>query len=131
MESALEQKEGHVPPTLAVTSKLRHSQDIEVKNFEYLKSIIRELQIYTTTPSSLVACAQGLHFETAADQHHAIKITIPSPTMLHFRGGRKAISEDAYPNLDDFFSDLAKCYRQEIDALYKAGCRYLQLDDTK
>lgn len=40
--AALEQKEGHVPPTLAVTSKLRHSKDIEVRNFEYLKSIVRE-----------------------------------------------------------------------------------------
>lgn len=68
---------------------------------------------------------------SAADQHHAIKITIPSPTMLHFRGGRKAISEQAYPNLDDFFADLAQCYVQEVNALYAAGCRYLQLDDTK
>lgn len=72
-----------------------------------------------------------LSLSSATDQHSAIKITIPSPTMLHFRGGRKAISEEAYPNLDDFFSDLAACYRQEVDALYKAGCRYLQLDDTK
>lgn len=51
--------------------------------------------------------------------------------MLHFRGGRKAISEQAYPNLDDFFADLAQCYVQEVNALYAAGCRYLQLDDTK
>jgi 5-methyltetrahydropteroyltriglutamate--homocysteine methyltransferase len=105
--AALEQRDGNAPPTLAVTSKLVHSKNIEVANFEYLKSII------------------------PADQHHSIKITIPSPTMLHFRGGRKAISEAVYPNLDDFFSDLATCYREEIDALYKAGCRYLQLDDTK
>lgn len=57
-------------------------------------------------------------------------MTIPSPTMCHFRGGRKAISEEVYPNLDDFFQDLAQAYRDEIAALAKAGCRYLQLDDT-
>jgi len=50
--------------------------------------------------------------------------------MVHFRGGRKGISETAYPDMDDFFTDLARCYREEIDGLYKAGCRYLQLDDT-
>ena len=50
--------------------------------------------------------------------------------MLHFRGGRKAINEEAYPDLDQFFADLAEAYRQEVEALYAAGCRYLQLDDT-
>ena len=56
--------------------------------------------------------------------------SIPSPTMVHFRGGRAAIDIDAYPDLDVFFADLAACYRAEIDALYAAGCRYVQLDDT-
>lgn len=65
-----------------------------------------------------------------ADKYRHIKITIPSPTMLHFRGGRKGISEKAYPNLDDFFADVASAYRKEVDALYAAGCRYLQFDDT-
>jgi 5-methyltetrahydropteroyltriglutamate--homocysteine methyltransferase len=50
--------------------------------------------------------------------------------MVHFRGGRAAIDLDAYPDLDQFFDDLAACYRAEIAALYAAGCRYLQLDDT-
>ena len=50
--------------------------------------------------------------------------------MVHFRGGRAAIDIDAYPDLELFFADLAACYRAEIDALYAAGCRYLQLDDT-
>jgi 5-methyltetrahydropteroyltriglutamate--homocysteine methyltransferase len=58
------------------------------------------------------------------------KMTIPSPSVLHFRGGRKAISQDAYPNLDDFFVDLAKTYRKAVKAFYDAGCRYLQFDDT-
>ncbi len=58
------------------------------------------------------------------------KLCVPSPTMLHFRGGRKGISEEAYPDIEDFFADLARAYREEIAALAAAGCTYLQLDDT-
>ena len=58
------------------------------------------------------------------------KICIPSPTMLHFRGGRKGISEEIYPDIEDFFADLARAFREEIAALAAAGCTYLQLDDT-
>jgi 5-methyltetrahydropteroyltriglutamate--homocysteine methyltransferase len=50
--------------------------------------------------------------------------------MLHFRGGRDAIDTAAYPDLDDFYTDLAAAYRAEIASLADAGCRYLQLDDT-
>jgi 5-methyltetrahydropteroyltriglutamate--homocysteine methyltransferase len=50
--------------------------------------------------------------------------------MIHFRGGRKAIDIEAYPDMDEFFEDLAQCYRDEINALYQSGCRYIQLDDT-
>jgi 5-methyltetrahydropteroyltriglutamate--homocysteine methyltransferase len=50
--------------------------------------------------------------------------------MVHFRGGRKAIDIHAYPEMDVFFDDLAQCYRDEINALYQSGCRYIQLDDT-
>jgi len=49
--------------------------------------------------------------------------------MLHFRGGRNAISKEFYEDLDKFFDDLAKAYRNEISALVERGCRYLQLDD--
>jgi len=58
------------------------------------------------------------------------KMTIPSPSVLHFRGGRKVIDADVYPDLDVYFDDLARTYRDAINAFYKAGCRYLQLDDT-
>jgi methionine synthase II (cobalamin-independent) len=58
------------------------------------------------------------------------KMTIPAPSTLHFRQGRAAISKDIYPDLDPFFDDLAKTYRDAIRAFYDAGCRYLQLDDT-
>jgi 5-methyltetrahydropteroyltriglutamate--homocysteine methyltransferase len=50
--------------------------------------------------------------------------------MVHFRGGRKAIDIEGYPDMDEFFADLAQCYRDEIAALYQAGCRYIQMDDT-
>ena len=58
------------------------------------------------------------------------KMTIPSPSVLHFRGGRKMIDTDVYPDLADYFDDLAQTYRDAIRAFYDAGCRYLQLDDT-
>ncbi len=58
------------------------------------------------------------------------KMTIPSPSVLHFRGGRKAIDSRIYPDLDRYFDDLAQTYRDAIRAFYDAGCRYLQLDDT-
>ena len=58
------------------------------------------------------------------------KMTIPSPSMLHYRGGRDAVSKDAYPDIDAFFVDLAMTYRKAVKAFYDAGCRYLQFDDT-
>ena len=90
------------PPVLHVTDKVRHGRNIQVDDFAFLKSVT------TRTP----------------------KVTIPSPTMLHFRGGRKAISERAYPDLERFYEDVAAAYRAEIRALADAGCTYLQLDDT-
>lgn len=58
------------------------------------------------------------------------KMTIPSPSVLHFRGGRKMIDADVYPDLTAYFDDLAQTYKDAIKAFYDAGCRYLQLDDT-
>jgi 5-methyltetrahydropteroyltriglutamate--homocysteine methyltransferase len=90
------------PPKITVTGKLRHARDIQVADFEYLASVA------TKTP----------------------KVSIPSPTMVHFRGGRAGIDIESYPDLELFFDDLAAAYRAEIAALYAAGCRYIQLDDT-
>ena len=90
------------PPKLSVTGKLKHVKNIQVDDFNFLKSVT------TKTP----------------------KVSIPSPTMVHCRGGRKAIDINAYPDMDEFFADLSQCYRDEINALYKAGYRYIQLDDT-
>jgi len=92
----------YAPPVMAVTGRVKHSRPIQLADFEYLKSVTRE------TP----------------------KVTIPSPTMLHFRAGREGISEAAYPDLADFFADVGAAYREEVRQLADAGLRYLQLDDT-
>jgi 5-methyltetrahydropteroyltriglutamate--homocysteine methyltransferase len=91
------------PFIAAVEGRLtRPAEGMEVENYKFLASCTKE----------------------------TAKITIPSPTMLHFRGGRKAISEAAYPDIDEFFADVARLYREEIKALADAGCRYVQYDDT-
>ncbi len=59
-----------------------------------------------------------------------VKVTLPSPTMTHFRGGRDAINKEAYPEMEGFFADLARLYREEISDLGDAGCTYIQFDDT-
>jgi 5-methyltetrahydropteroyltriglutamate--homocysteine methyltransferase len=58
------------------------------------------------------------------------KLTIPSPSMVHYRGGNSAIDHDVYPDLGEFWKDLAAAYNDEMHRLYDLGCRYLQLDDT-
>jgi 5-methyltetrahydropteroyltriglutamate--homocysteine methyltransferase len=95
-------EDGFTPPILSVTGKLKHVKDIQVADFNYLKTVVSQ------TP----------------------KVSIPSPTMIHFRGGRKSIDINSYPDMDEFFADLAAAYREEIAHLYDAGLRYLQLDDT-
>jgi 5-methyltetrahydropteroyltriglutamate--homocysteine methyltransferase len=93
------------PPVIRVIDKVRHAKDIQKADFEYLKTQV------------------GAGFTP--------KVTIPSPTMLHFRGGRAGISKEAYPELDPaFYDDVAKAYGDELRSLYAAGCRYVQMDDT-
>ena len=58
------------------------------------------------------------------------KLTIPSPSMVHYRGGRAAIDESVYPDIEEFWSDLTAAYREELRRLGELGCTYLQLDDT-
>jgi 5-methyltetrahydropteroyltriglutamate--homocysteine methyltransferase len=58
------------------------------------------------------------------------KMTIPAPTVIHFRNGRTSVSKEVYPDLGPYFDDLAALYGKAIKAFYDAGCRYLQLDDT-
>jgi 5-methyltetrahydropteroyltriglutamate--homocysteine methyltransferase len=97
------------PPVMRVVDKVRHDKDIQRADFEYLKS-----QVEASGASGCVP-----------------KVTIPSPTMLHFRGGRAGISRDAYPELDpDFYDDVARAYGDELKSLAAAGCTYVQMDDT-
>lgn len=58
-----------------------------------------------------------------------VKVTMPSPPIVHFFGGRLAVDESVYPDLDEFWSDLARAYREEIADLAEAGCTYVQLDE--
>ena len=73
---------------------------------------------------------QIAHFEfLKANTKRSPKMTIPSPSMLHYRGGRNMIDRSAYPTMDEFYRDLGQAYKQAIQGFYAAGCRYLQLDD--
>ncbi len=94
----------HTPPSLQVAGKLSRPAGIFVDDFKFLDSI---------APAGMTA-----------------KLTIPSPTVVHFRGGRGAIDARAYPEMDAFYADLAAVYRAEIADLAAAGCRYLQIDEV-
>ena len=93
---------GFKPPTMYVDGLVRHVKSIQGPDFDFLKAHTRQ------TP----------------------KVCIPAPSMLHFRGGRRAISETIYPDLEQFYEDLTAAYRAEIADLSARGCRYLQFDDT-
>ena len=93
---------GFKPPTMHVGSKVKWVGPIQGADFDFLKS--------TTARTR--------------------KVCIPAPSMLHFRGGREAISEAVYPNLEDFYDDLTAAYRAEIADLAARGLSYLQFDDT-
>jgi 5-methyltetrahydropteroyltriglutamate--homocysteine methyltransferase len=92
----------YAPPKMVVSGKIRHARPIQKADYEFLASVT------TRTP----------------------KVTIPSPTMLHFRAGREGISEAVYPDMAEFFADVGSAYREEVAQLADAGLRYLQLDDT-
>ena len=71
------------------------------------------------------------HFRFLRDHTEATpKMTIPSPSVLHFRGGRKAVSAEVYPEMEEFYRDLGIAYRDAVQAFAHAGCRYLQLDEV-
>ncbi|MFO1270399.1 MAG: 5-methyltetrahydropteroyltriglutamate--homocysteine S-methyltransferase [Rubrivivax sp.] len=90
------------PPIASVTGRVACSRPVMADHFAYLKRVATK-----AVP----------------------KMTIPSPSMLHLRGGRAAISRQAYPDLEAFWDDVAAAYRQAVRHLAAAGCRYLQLDD--
>jgi len=86
------------------------------------------------TVTGRVACSKPImadHFAfLKSATSRTAKMTIPSPSMLHLRGGRKSISTDVYPDIARFWADVADAYRQAIAHLAAAGCTYLQLDDV-
>jgi methionine synthase II (cobalamin-independent) len=90
------------PPGFRVEGKLHRPHPIFVEHFKFLKSVC----------------------------HVTPKITIPSPSNIHFRGGREMISREAYPEMEAFYADLATVYREEIADLAAAGCTYFQLDEV-
>ena len=71
------------------------------------------------------------HFKfLRAHTKRTAKMTIPSPSSLHFRYGRDAVPEALYPSMSDFYRDLGETYRKAVNAFAAAGCRYLQLDEV-
>ena len=97
----------HSPPSLQVAGKLTRPAGIFVDDFKFLASVA-EASVAKPMP----------------------KLTSPSPTIVHFRGGREAIDAKAYPQMAAFYDDLAAVYRAEIADLAAAGCRYLQIDEV-
>jgi 5-methyltetrahydropteroyltriglutamate--homocysteine methyltransferase len=71
------------------------------------------------------------HFRFLKEHSHVVpKMTIPSPSVLHFRGGRKAISTEVYPGMEEFYRDLGDAFSKAVKAFAAEGCRYLQLDEV-
>ncbi|QDJ10269.1 5-methyltetrahydropteroyltriglutamate--homocysteine methyltransferase [Roseomonas mucosa] len=73
---------------------------------------------------------EDFRFTAGCTCHAIAKQTIPSPSVVHFRGGREAIARDVYPDMDGFFDDLGRTYEDAVKAFHAAGCRYLQLDEV-
>jgi len=71
----------------------------------------------------------GEYRHLASLAHVAAKVTLPSPSRINVHGGRSAVSREVYPDLEEFYADVARVYRREIAALEDAGCRYIQIDD--
>lgn len=93
------------PPRFEVHGKMKRSRSLAVDDFVELKGVAEKNGLMPKQP-------------------------IPSPTLVHMRGGRAAIDASIYPDMDAFVADLVAVYRAEIKALYDAGCRYLQIDET-
>jgi len=90
------------PTQFVVTGKLSHPRGIEVENFKFLASVTKQ----------------------------TAKQCIPSPSLVHFRTGRGGVDRAVYPDMADFFADLARVFRDEIAQLASAGCTYLEIDDV-
>jgi 5-methyltetrahydropteroyltriglutamate--homocysteine methyltransferase len=87
---------------VSVRAKLRREKGIFTEHFKFLKQLTSRIP----------------------------KVSMPSPSMLHFWGGRAAIDASVYPDLDEFWDDAVSIWLAEIDDLYQLGCRYVQIDDV-
>ena len=92
------------PAAIAVTDRVRLERTIFAEDFKFLQGIVGD----GVTP----------------------KLTIPSPNMVHYRGGRAALDPTVYPDVDQFWADLASAYADQVRAIAALGCTYLQFDDT-
>ncbi len=92
------------PAALRINDRIRLGETIFADHFQFLKD----------------HCGDGV----------TPKLTIPSPSMVHYRGGRAAIDESVYPDMAGFWDDLIAAYAEEVRRLGEMGCTYLQLDDT-
>jgi 5-methyltetrahydropteroyltriglutamate--homocysteine methyltransferase len=92
-----------LPHALRVNGRIRYRKPVMVDHYQFLAS-----HVHSATP----------------------KQTIPSPSVVHFRGGRGAIDRTVYPELDAFFAGLGEAYHDAVHAFARAGCRYLQLDEV-
>ncbi len=93
------------PPRVVTKSKLRRTKPLAGRDFADLNPIANKYGVMA-------------------------KQAIPSPTLVHFRSGDAGVDKQAYPDISEYFHDLAQVYREEIKALYDAGCRYIQIDET-
>jgi len=91
------------PAAMHIDGKVTLEQPIFARDFEFLQSVVTD-----ATP----------------------KLTIPSPSMVHYRGGRAAIEQSVYPDMDRFWDDLTTAYADQVQAIGELGCTYLQFDDT-
>ncbi|MGH8723770.1 MAG: 5-methyltetrahydropteroyltriglutamate--homocysteine S-methyltransferase [Burkholderiales bacterium] len=87
---------------MVVNGKVKRTRPVMVDHFRFLKSNTRR----------------------------TAKLCIPAPTYLHMRGGRRVVNASAYPDVEEFWSDITRAYREEIEDLVAAGCTYLQIDDV-
>jgi 5-methyltetrahydropteroyltriglutamate--homocysteine methyltransferase len=92
------------PAALHVGEKLHLDHTIFADDFQFLQGLVAD----DVTP----------------------KLTIPSPSMVHYRGGRAALDPDVYPDVEQFWADLAATYNEQVKSIAALGCTYLQLDDT-
>ena len=94
--------ESETKSMMVVTGKVKRTRPVMVEHFRFLKSTTKK----------------------------TAKLCIPAPTYLHMRGGRRVVNAEAYPDVEEFWSDITLAYRQEIAELAAAGLEYLQIDDV-